>query len=230
MKIIVEQYEKGILFRDGRFVQVLDPGRFSKFDPFRRYRVVKIDTRIRTFVIQNQEIMTADKVTLRMNALVKHRIADPVAAVLAVDDVHAQLYGDAQLALRAELASLALDDLLAAKASVGPRVLQALAATARAYGVELLDLGLRDLILPGEMKEILNRVIEAKKRAEASVIERREEIAAIRSQANTAELYEKSPMLLRLRELEALERVLGAAGRTIVLGQPGDLLGSFLKK
>lgn len=230
MKIIVEQYEKGILFRDGRFVQVLEPGRFAKFDLFRRYRVVKVDTRIRTFVIQNQEIMTADKVTLRMNALVKHRIVDPVASVLAVDDVHAQLYGDAQLALRAELASLALDDLLAAKASIGPRVLKALAATAQAYGVELLDLGLRDLILPGEMKEILNRVIEAKKRAEASVIERREEISAIRSQANTAELYEKNPMLLRLRELEALEKVLGAAGRTIVLGPPGDLLGSFLKK
>jgi regulator of protease activity HflC (stomatin/prohibitin superfamily) len=219
MRITIEQYEQGLLFKNGRFVEVLDPGRYWK--PFGGHRAVKVDLRNRMLTIQGQEMMTADKVTLRMNALVKFRVANPASAVLRVEEYVSQLYADAQLALRAEVASQTLDDLLASKAAMGPRVLRVLAPTAREYGIEILDLGLKDLILPGDIKEILNQVIAARKRAEAAVIERREEIAAVRSQANTAELYEKNPVLLRLKELEALEKALS---KTVLVGPPLDLL------
>ena len=92
---------------------------------------------------------------------------------------------------------------------------------AAALGVAVVSLGIRDVILPGEMKELLNRVTEAKKAAEASLIMWREETAAMRMQANTAKILESSPTLMKLRELEVLEKVAGKANLTVVLGEGG---------
>ena len=95
---------------------------------------------------------------------------------------------------------------------------------ALAYGVNLVEAGVRDIILPGEMKAILNQVMEAKKKAEASLITRREEIAATRSLANTAEMLAKNPALMKLKELEALEKI-AASGAKIVLAPKAFGLG-----
>lgn len=172
-------------------------------------------------MIQGQEILTADKVTVRLTVLAKLRVQDPVAAIFKVDNYAAQLYGDVQLALREAVAARTLDDLIAEKAVLGAKVLGALQLTAAAYGVELMEVGVKDLILPGELKEQFVRVIEARKKAEASQIERREEVAATRSLANTAQLLEKNPTLLKLKILESLEKI-SKDGAKIVL--PADFL------
>jgi len=166
----------------------------------------KVDVRMRTLVLQGQEIMTLDKVTLRVTMLAKMRVADPVAALLKVDDYVAQLYGDVQLALRDGVGALELEAVIGQKGRLGELVTLAVKEKALAYGVELLEAGVRDLILPGEMKAILNQVMEARKKAEAALIMRREEVAATRSLANTAEMLAKNPALMRMKELEALEK------------------------
>ena len=97
----------------------------------------------------------------------------------------------------------------------------ALRPRAAGFGLEVLGLGIRDVILPGEMKELLNKVTEAKKAAEAAVITRREEVAAMRSQANTAKLLAANPTLMRLRELEVLEKVAESSKLNVVLGDKG---------
>ncbi|MBI3273293.1 MAG: slipin family protein [Planctomycetes bacterium] len=227
-RVTIQEFEKGVLFRKGRLIGVLGPGEYRIWKLWHRERLEKLDLRIRTLVIGGQEMMTSDKVTLRLNALVKYRIEDATAAVVRVEKWAEQLYADAQLALRGELAAQTLDELLAAKGTLGARARELLAPIAAEYGVRILDLGLKDVILPGEMKSILNQVIEARKRAEAAVIERREEVSAIRSQVNTADLYAKNPTLMRLKELEALQGILGGPGRTFVLGAAQDLLGNFL--
>jgi regulator of protease activity HflC (stomatin/prohibitin superfamily) len=126
-----------------------------------------------------------------------------------------------QLALRDHVGALELDALLAAKSGLGERILEEVKLGADAYGVEVLGVGLRDIVLTGEMKAILNQVMEARKKAEAANIERREEVAATRSLANTAQMLEKNPTLMHLKELETLERIASKASN-LVLGP--DLL------
>jgi regulator of protease activity HflC (stomatin/prohibitin superfamily) len=172
--------------------------------------------------------MTADKVTLRLNAVLTFKVADPAKAVATVNDYRQALYREAQLALRATVGARTLDALLGDKAEVARELQESLAARAAELGVVLVSLGIRDVILPGEMKELMNRVIEAQKAAEAALVTRREETAAMRSQANTARLLEQNPTLMRLRELETLEKV-AEKGRLSVLVGEGGLAGRIVK-
>ena len=114
-----------------------------------------------------------------------------------------------------------LDTFLADKDGVARELEELLRPRARQLGLEIVSVGIRDMILPGEMKDLMNKVTEAKKAAEANLIVRREETAAMRSQANTAKLLEGSPTLMRLRELEVLEKVASAGKLNIVLGEKG---------
>ena len=186
-----------------------------------------IDRREQVSDVAGQEIMTQDKVTLRLNLLVTWQVVDSWKAVTVAQD-HAQtLYREAQLALRAAVGTRSLDALLADKESVGGEVRHALAARAAEFGVVVRNVGLKDIILPGEMKTILNQVIEAEKSAQANLIKRREEeTAAARSQANTAKLLADNPVLARMKELEAMQEILSGAKVTFVLGN-GDIAGQL---
>lgn len=216
MKIMVAAHEKGLLFRDGRFVQVLEPGRYKLARWFATEEVKTVDLRLRTLVLQGQEILTLDKVTLRVTMLAKMAVVDPVAALLKVDDYAAQLYGDVQLALRDAVGALELEAAIGRKGALGDAVVAAVKPKAAVYGVDLVEAGVRDVILPGDMKAILNQVMEAKKKAEAALILRREEVAATRSLANTAEMLAKNPALMKLKELEALEKIATSGARIVI--------------
>ena len=159
--------------------------------------------------------------TLRLNAVATYRVADPRRAVCAADDFKQALYREAQLVLRAVVGTRELDSLLADKESVATEAAALLAPRAQGLGLEVEALGIRDLILPGDMKELMNKVTEARKAAEANLITRREETAALRSQANTAKLLAESPTLMRLRELEVLEKVVASGKLSVILGEKG---------
>ena len=137
------------------------------------------------------------------------------------DDARQALYREAQLAVRTVVGGRDLDQLLADKDAVATELTERVRPRGTQLGWEILSLGIRDVILPGEMKELLNKVTEAKKAAEANLIARREETAAMRSQANTAKLLQENPTLLRLRELETLEKVAASAELKVVLGEKG---------
>lgn len=203
--MIVQAYEKGLLFRNGRLVRLLEPGRYWIFWFWPRERVEKVDLRDRTLTIVGQEMMTADKIAVRTNVVAKFRVADPVAAILKNENYGMQLYTDVQLALREAVAARTLDELIAEKAALGARVLEALKLEVEGYGIALLDAAIKDLVLPGEIRAAMNRVLEARKDAEAALIRRREEVAATRQLANTAALLEKNPVLMKLKVLEVLE-------------------------
>ena len=138
-----------------------------------------------------------------------------------LDDARQALYREAQLALRAVVGAKELDSFLTAKDGVAKELEEILRQRAGALGVEILAVGIRDVILPGDMKDLMNKVTEAKKAAEANLIARREETAAMRSQANTAKLLDDNPTLMRLRELEVLERVAAGGKLNVVLGEKG---------
>ncbi len=219
--LVVEDGFAAVFFRDGEYIQTFGPGRYMFWKNAGRLRLQLIDLRESVLDISGQEIMTADNVTLRLNAQVCYRVIEPRQVVTAVDNFEQALYREAQLALRAVIGTFELDKLLSEKDRVADELAKVLRQRAGSFGIELLGLGIRDLILPGEMKELLNQVIQARKAAEANLIVRREETAAMRSQANTAKLLESSPTLMRLRELEVLERVAGNAKMNVVLGEKG---------
>ena len=218
----VEPHHTGVLFIDGQFVAALPPGRYAFWKNMAQVKFVQEDLREAMIDIAGQEIMTADKVTLRMNAVVTYRVADARQAVSTVDDARQALYREAQLALRAVVGRPRTRYVPGRQGRRGPRVGRADSSDAcRQLGLEIVSVGVRDIILPGDMKDLMNQVTEAKKSAEANLIVRREETAAMRSQANTAKLLETSPTLMRLRELEVLEKIASAGKLNIVLGEKG---------
>jgi regulator of protease activity HflC (stomatin/prohibitin superfamily) len=217
----VDRDRLGVLFIDGRYIDTLSPGLYACWKGAADARVVEIDMRETTIDVSGQEIMTADKVSLRMNALVTFRIADARKAVSSTDDVRQALYREAQLALRAIVGVRELDVFLSDKDVVAQEIEGAVRRRAGELGLSVVSVGIRDVILPGDMKDLMNKVTEAKKAAEANLISRREETAAMRSQANTAKLLAENPTLMRLRELEVLEKIASAGKLNVVLGEKG---------
>ncbi len=219
--VTVEAGHAGLFFKDGRHEATLAPGAYAFGKNVAKTRVLDVDLREQVADVAGQEIMTADKVTLRMNAVVTFKVADPLKAVTTVEDYRQALYREAQLALRAVVGTRELDALLSDKDAVARELDGVVRSRAAGFGLEVVALGIRDVILPGEMKDLMNKVTEAKKVAEAALITRREETAAMRSQSNTAKILESSPTLMRLRELEVLEKVSEKANLTVVLGEKG---------
>ncbi|HBO45678.1 MAG TPA: peptidase [Planctomycetaceae bacterium] len=217
----VEQGHVGVLFEDGNYVETLPPGKYAFWKNVARVTLVPVDLRETMLDIGGQEIMTADKVTLRLNAVATYRVADAHRVLSAADDARQALYREAQLALRAVIGGRELDPFLADKDSVARELEVIVRQRVAALGLEVVSLGIRDMILPGDMKDLMNRVTEAKKAAEANLIARREETAAMRSQVNTAKLLEGNPTLMRLRELEVLEKVATNSKLNVVLGEKG---------
>lgn len=218
----VDEHEDALLIKDGKIVETLGKGRHVFWSNVGQVTWKAIDRREQVADVAGQEIMTKDKVTLRVNLLVAYQVVDSLKAVTVVSD-HAQaLYREAQLFLRAAVGTRTLDALLADKESVSGEVRNGLAARAKEFGVLIKSVGLKDIILPGEMKSILNQVIEAEKSAQANLIRRREETAAARSQANTAKLLAENPTLARIKELEQLGEILAGTRSTFVFGN-GDL-------
>jgi regulator of protease activity HflC (stomatin/prohibitin superfamily) len=217
----IAQGQVGVLFQDGNYVETLPPGKYAFWKNVANVVVTTVDVRETMLDVGGQEIMTADKVTLRLNAVVTYRVADAHKALSATDDARQALYREAQLALRAAIGVRELDQFLADKDAVARELETIVRQRVAALGIEVASLGIRDVILPGDMKELMNKVTEAKKAAEANLIARREETAAMRSQANTAKLLEGNPTLMRLRELETIERIAGKGQLSVMLGEKG---------
>ena len=217
----VEPGHAGLWFRDGAYQATLEPGMYAFWKKVGKLRLEDIDLKELVLDISGQDIMTADKVTLRLNALVTYKVTDPLKSVMEVDGAGQALYRAAQLSLREAVGAKELDTLLVSKDTLARELAEMIAPRAAELGITVVTSGIRDIILPGEMKDLMNRVTEARKSAEASLIMRREETAAMRMQANTAKILESSPTLMKLKELEVLEKVANKANLTVVLGEEG---------
>lgn len=211
---------------DGVVQGRLAPGKHVFWKGTGVHSTVSHDLREQTSEVSGQEIMTNDKVTLRLTLIVTWRITDADKVASKVADAKDTLYRESQMALRAAIGGRSLDQLLADKESLGTEVGAVLRLRAAEFGVDVRSVGVRDIILPGEMKAILNQVIEAEKRAQAEIIKRREETASARSQANTAKLLAENPLLARFKELELLQEIIKGSNATFVLGS-GDLAEQF---
>jgi regulator of protease activity HflC (stomatin/prohibitin superfamily) len=203
----VETHEKALLFVNGKFERLLEGGTYYWWKNNISIHVAKIDTRQMQIELSGQEILTKDKASLRLNFYAQYRVNDVIKAALETKDHEKQLYILVQLALREFVGTLTLDELLEKKEFLAPAILESLATKTTNLGVEVLNCGIRDIILPGEMREIMNQVLVAEKKAQANIIMRREETASTRSLLNTAKLMEENDMLFKLKEMEYVEKI-----------------------
>ena len=181
------------------------------------------DTRLTHMNITGQEILTQDKVSLRITFVCDYVIIDYVRALTEIDDYAGQLYVAAQLAMREYVGRHKLDEILEGKDEMSRYVIERLEEKAPALFVAVHGGGVKDIILPGEIRDIMNSVLAAEKRAQASVITRREEVASTRSLLNTARLMDENQTLYRLKELEYIERICGSVGNISLSGDGGLL-------
>ena len=207
----------GLLTVDGELCEVLKPGLTAWWKYQRNLRVELVDLRLQTMEVAGQEILTRDKVSLRVNLTALWQVTDAVKARATVSNFVDYVYKELQFALREAVGTRTLDELLTDKGAID-REVAASAVKLEASGLAVRSVGVKDIILPGEMKTILNQVVEAEKVAQANLIRRREETAATRSLLNTARLMEENPTLLRLKELETLEKVTEKVDKLTVFG------------
>lgn len=219
----------GILSVDGVIERLLEPGTYWFWMLGRKHLVKLVDVRWQTHEVTGQELLTADRVTIRVNLTADYRVADPMVAVTSVKDYGEALHLALQLAYRKTLGAVTLDALLADKVAVSGEAEAKVQAEMARIGIEVGEIALKDVILPGEMREILNRVVTAEKEAEANVIRRREETNATRSLLNTARVMAENPVMLRLKELEALEAIAGKVERLTVHNGTGGLMNDLVK-
>ena len=214
----VEHYEKAVLFIDGKYVQMLPAGVYHWWKNSISIVVGKVETRMQQIEINGQEILTKDKAALRINGYAQYKVVDIERALLQNKEYERQLYVAFQLALREYIGGLGFDELLEKKDSMETFILAAVKNTANDLGVAVNGFGIRDIILPGDVKDIMNKVLVAEKTAQANSIMRREETASTRSLLNTAKLMEDNTMLWKLKEMEYVEKIADKIGEISVNG------------
>jgi regulator of protease activity HflC (stomatin/prohibitin superfamily) len=227
-EVVVENNEAGLLYVEGRFVERLAPGRHSFWTVDRKVEVKRLDLRPQAVEITAQEMLTKDRIALRVTLTALRRIVDPVRAVDAVAEVDTWLYRLVQFAIREAVAARTLDEVLSAKSALDAELRAYVRERLADTGIEVAELGVKDVILPGEIRELVNKVVEAERTAKANLIRRQEETAAARSLLNTAKLMEDNPLLLRLKELESLERLVEKVGRIDLHAGEGAGLDALL--
>ncbi len=219
----------GLLFVDGKLVRELAPGLHVFWKFIRGINVALVDLRVRALEVGGQEILTKDKVALRINLTANYQFADALKAAKTAKDPLDFLYKELQFGLRAAVGTRTLDALLEEKGAVDQEVFADVRDKFAEIGIEVRGIGVKDIILPGDMKDILGKVVEAEKVAQANVIRRREETNATRSLLNTAKVMEDNPTALRLKELETLEKVTEKVGNISVYGGLDGVLDQLVR-
>ncbi len=222
-KVEVAEFQKARLYYNQRFVKLLDGGTYYFWKTDIKVHIGLADTRLIQLDIGGQEMLTQDKVTLRVNFACKYKITDFVKIFTEIDNYQEQLHVAAQLALREYVGQHKLDEILENKQSISEAVFQKLKEKEEELFLCVYSADVKDIILPGEIRDIMNTVLVAEKKAQANVITRREEVASTRSLLNTAKLMEENPTLYRLKELEYVERICENVGSINVNGS-GDIL------
>jgi len=229
LQVQVPEGQCALLSIDGKVDRLLPAGAYAFWKYGRTIAVELVDLRLQAVEVSGQDIMTRDKVSLRLNLSATFRYTDVLRAFAQLQKPADHLYRELQFALRAAVGTRTLDELLENKTVIDDVVTAHMAAKLQPYGMQLESVGVKDIVLPGEMKTILTQVVQAQKLAEANVIRRREETAATRSLLNTAKVMEDNPVALRMKELETLERVAERIDKISVFGGLDQVLNGLVK-
>ncbi len=228
LTVNVAAWHVGVLKIDGVTQPLLPPGLSAYWKVNHLVDADVVDTRLQLMEVSGQEILTKDKVNLRINLGANWQYSDVLQAFSQLTKPLDHLYRELQFALREAVGTRTLDELLEDKQIIDEVVSAQVKPRMASFGMDVASLGVRDIVLPGDMKTILSKLIEAEKSAQANVIRRREETAATRSLLNTAKVMENNPVALRLKELETLERVAERIDKISVFGGLDNVLNGLV--
>ncbi|KHD36710.1 peptidase [Clostridium acetobutylicum] len=225
-KIEVAEGQRAVVYFDGKFHKELSSGVYYFWNSCVKVTYKLVDIRVQKLEVLGQEILTTDRVSLRINFVCDFRVVDAVSITSKIKDYATQLYTFSQMVIREYIGRFKFDDILNQKEEIGGFILSRLKEKEREYYVEFIGAGIKDIILPGEVRDIMNTVLIAEKKAQANVISRREEVASTRSLLNTAKLLDENETLYKLKEMEYLERICDKVG-SISLSGGNNLLGQL---
>jgi regulator of protease activity HflC (stomatin/prohibitin superfamily) len=223
---VVQEYERGVIFRLGRLVGAKGPGLFLII-PFID-RMVKVDLRVVTLDIPSQEAITRDNVTVRVNAVCYFRVVDPEAAIVRVESFFNATLQIAQTTMRSVLGQSELDELLAKREDINSRLQQIIDEQTEPWGIKVSVVEVKDVELPQEMKRAMARQAEAERDKRAKVIHAEGEFLAAEQLSNAANIINAAPSALQLRYLQTLQDISSDQSRTIIFPLPMDLISAFL--
>jgi regulator of protease activity HflC (stomatin/prohibitin superfamily) len=236
MDITIKEGTVGLLYENGVLTRTLQPGRYRFYKRLfhtPQRDVVRVDLRERSLTIKNQEILTADKVAVRLSLLIYFKVVDPKAALHNVENYEERIYEDVQLAARRFLANRTLDQILRDRNELSDAIREDVRTSAQSYGVEIRRADVKDLVFPGNLREIMNRVIETERESEAKLIKARKqaEVSRLEAEAHAAaveqrmaadqkaaRLLSENPLLVRIKELEVLRDIGLQGGNHFYIG------------
>jgi regulator of protease activity HflC (stomatin/prohibitin superfamily) len=214
-RITIFEFEKGLKYHKGKFKKVLQPGEYW----YLKYhtKTQKVDVRPRFVSITGQEVLSADSVTLKVSLAAKYEITDPNIAVNTVENHEGALYLELQLALREIIGTAPIDELLERRNEFSKKLMALADKKAEDLGLKLHSVNIKDIMFPGQLKQMFAQVVSARKQGLAALERARGETAALRNLANAARLVKDNPALMQLRLFQSLSE---SSGNTLVLGVP----------
>lgn len=216
-RVTVHEFERGLRYDKGRFTGLVEPGAYRVLR--RNSRIETVDIRPQAMPIPGQEVITADGVSIRISLAAQYAIADPDIAVNQHQNAYAAMYLELQVALREIVSAALVDDLLAGRATIGPRITEAVREKVALLGLRLDFVEAKDLMFPGDLRKAFAQTVTARKEGQAALERARGETAALRHLANAARLLEANPALMQLR---VVQQIGGTSGNTVVLGLSGS--------
>ena len=224
---VVQEYERGVVFRLGRLVGPRGPGLILLI-PFVE-RMQKVDLRTITMDVPSQEVITQDNVTVRVNAVAYFRVLDPNAAIVNIADYIRATSQIAQTTLRSVLGQSPLDDLLAEREKINQELQQIIDQQTEPWGVKVSIVEVRDIELPESMQRAMARQAEAEREKRAKIIHAQGEFQASQQLAEAADVISRNPVTIQLRYLQTLTEIGNEQNTTVVFPIPVDLLGSLMR-
>lgn len=220
-KFVVQESHTGLLYQHGVFSRQLNPGRHVLWGF--GWTLNTIDLRKTSVAVPGQEVLTADKVGLKLSLLVTYKVDDPVKAVHETQNWYADVYNAAQIALRAVIGGVAVEALLNQRLEISAQLLARVQPETAKVGITVLAVEVKDVMFPAELKRAFAEVLKAKQEGQAALERARGESAALRNLANAARVLEGNPALMNLRLMQSLSSA-QTAGSTLVLGVPGGFV------
>ncbi len=222
---IVQEYERGVIFRLGRLVGAKGPGLFFIIPIVDR--MIKVDLRVVTLDVPSQEAITRDNVTVKVNAVVFFRVLDPSAAVVQVEDFRRATWNISQTTLRNVIGQSALDELLAHREKINQTLQQIIDEATEPWGVKVSIVEVKDVELPQTMQRAMARQAEAEREKRAKIIHAEGELSAAQQLAEAAATLSKQPAGVQLRYLQTLTEIAVEKNSTIIFPVPVEFLSAF---
>ena len=221
----ISEYERGIKFTCGKFSSIMEPGWRLVFPIFQSYR--KIDIRTKVIDVPEQEVITKDNVSVKINAVIYYNIFDASKALLGVENFHYAVSQLAQTTMRNIVGSVTLDELLTGREKISIEICKIVDQATDGWGIKVHNVELKDVALPGEMKRVIAKVVEAEREKQAVITKAEGELEASKNLAEAAETLSAAPGALHLRTLSTINDVSSDQSNTIIFALPIEILRAF---